>query len=89
MYYLYILKCADQTLYSGITTHLARRLNEHNSSKLGAKYTLSRRPVKLVYSKKYRNRSTATQAELKIKKLSRRGKIELMKTAKNIQFPKT
>ena len=51
MYYLYILKCSDGTLYTGITVDLKRRVGEHNTSKLGAKYTRSRRPVKLVYSK--------------------------------------
>ncbi|MCL5795228.1 MAG: GIY-YIG nuclease family protein [Patescibacteria group bacterium] len=80
MYYLYILKCADKTFYTGITVDLPRRINEHNSSKLGAKYTRPRRPVKLVYSKKFRTRSTATREELKIKKLSRREKLEIIKS---------
>lgn len=79
MYYLYIVKCSDKTLYSGITTDLKRRLAEHNSSKLGAKYTRARRPVKLVYSKKYRNRSTASRAEVRIKFLSRAEKLKLIK----------
>ena len=61
MYYLYILKCADKTLYTGITTDLKRRIGEHNSSKLGAKYTSSRIPVELVYSKKFKNRSSASK----------------------------
>ena len=79
MYYLYILQCADKTLYSGITVDLARRVNEHNNSKLGAKYTMARRPVKIVYSKKFRNRSLASKAEIQIKKLSRKEKVELIK----------
>lgn len=79
MYYLYILKCSDGTLYTGITVDLKRRVGEHNSSKLGAKYTRTRRPVKLVYSKKFRNRSLATKAEGKIKKLSRIQKLKLIK----------
>jgi len=78
MYYLYILKCADETLYTGITVDLARRIKEHNFSEKGAKYTRARRPVKLVYSKKFRNRSTASKAEAKIKKLSRVEKFELI-----------
>ncbi len=78
MYYLYILKCVDDTLYTGITVDLERRIKEHNTSKLGAKYTRARRPVKLVYSKRFRNRSLASKAESKIKKLSREGKIELI-----------
>ncbi len=51
---------------------------EHNTSKLGARYTRNRRPVELVYAKKFRNRSTATKAELRIKKLSRAEKISLI-----------
>ena len=81
MYYLYILRCQDKTLYSGITVNLDRRLIEHNSSKLGAKYTRARRPVKLVYSKKYHNRSTASKAEVKIKKMTRQEKLNLIKKA--------
>ena len=79
MYYLYILKCADKTLYTGITTDLKRRVVEHNSSKLGAKYTSSRRPAKMVYSKKFKNRSTASKEEARIKKLKRYQKLELIK----------
>lgn len=80
MYYLYILKCSDGTLYTGITTDLARRVEEHNSGTLGAKYTRGRRPVELMYSKKFRTRSTASQAEAQIKKLSRSEKIDLVKS---------
>ena len=79
MYHLYILKCADKTLYTGITTDIVRRVGEHNSSKLGAKYTSSRRPVKVVYSKKFKNRSTASKEEARIKSLSREEKMELVK----------
>jgi putative endonuclease len=79
MYHLYILKCADDTLYTGITVDLARRVGEHNSSKLGAKYTRSRRPVELVYSKKFSNRSLASKAENRIKKLSRGEKESIIK----------
>lgn len=79
MYYLYILKCADKTLYTGITTDLKRRIAEHNDKKLGAKYTASRRPVKLVFSKKFKNRSAASKAEARIKKLKKFQKLELIK----------
>lgn len=78
MYYLYILECADKTLYTGITVDLERRVHEHNTSAVGAKYTRARRPVRLVYSKKFRNRSTASKAESKIKKLSREAKLNLI-----------
>lgn len=79
MYYLYILKCADESLYTGITTDLKRRIAEHNDAKLGAKYTTSRQPVKLAYSKKFKNRSLASKAEAQIKKLKRFQKSELIK----------
>ncbi len=79
MYYLYILKCADKTLYTGITVDLKRRIKEHNTSKLGAKYTSTRRPVELIYSKKFRNRSLASKKENQIKNLSRTEKLELIK----------
>lgn len=78
MYHLYILECADKTLYTGITVDLGRRVREHNSSKLGAKYTRARRPVKLVYSKKFRNRSSASKAESHLKNLSRAEKLTLL-----------
>jgi len=79
MWYVYILKCADKTLYTGITTDLKRRVAEHNTSPLGAKYTRARRPVKLVYSKKFKNKSLASIEEARIKKLSRKEKLNLIK----------
>jgi putative endonuclease len=80
MYYLYIVECVDKTLYIGITTNLDRRIAEHNGTKLGAKYTAARRPVKLVYSKKFKNRSTASKEEARIKKLKRIDKLQLITT---------
>ena len=82
MYFVYIIQCNDQTLYTGITTDLDRRINEHNNSKLGAKYTKVRRPVKLVYSKEFIDRSEASKEESKIKKLSRQEKLDLLKNFK-------
>jgi putative endonuclease len=78
MYHLYILRCADETLYVGITTDLERRVEEHNSSALGAKYTRGRRPVELVFSQSFGNRSEASREEARVKKLSRAGKLELI-----------
>jgi putative endonuclease len=75
MYHLYILKCKDGTLYTGIADDLDRRVKEHNLSKRGAKYTRSRRPVKLVYSRRFRNRSNAQKEEARIKSLSRKEKL--------------
>jgi putative endonuclease len=78
-YFLYILKCSDDTLYTGITTDVARRVEEHNSSALGAKYTRGRGPVKLIYSQEFATRALATKEEYRIKKLSRTEKQALIK----------
>ncbi len=78
MYYLYILECADNTLYTWITTDINRRLEEHNSSKLWAKYTSIRRPVKLIYSAEFENRSEASKEEYRIKKLRKEDKLKLI-----------
>lgn len=86
MYFLYILECSDQTLYTGITTNLDRRLKEHNNSKSGAKYTKLRRPVKLVYAEEFVNRSEASKEEAKIKKLSHQQKINLFLNSKNLML---
>ena len=76
-YFVYILRCADDTLYTGITTDLERRVDEHNNSVKGAKYTRARRPVELVYSEELGNRSLASKREFSIKKMSRKEKITL------------
>jgi len=77
-YYVYILKCSDETLYTGITTNVKRRVEEHNSSIKGAKYTKIRRPVKVIYTETLENRSEASKREYAIKKLSRAKKLELI-----------
>ena len=71
---VYIVECSDGTLYTGITTDTQRRLLEHNYSFKSAKYTRSRRPVKLVYEEDSQNRSTASKREYQIKKMKRRDK---------------
>jgi len=79
MYYVYIVECADHTLYTGIATELERRVEEHNNSEKGAKYTRVRRPVKLVYSEEYPDRSAASKREYEIKKkMSRVEKLALI-----------
>ena len=70
-WYIYIVECSDKTLYTGIAKDVHRRLEEHNSSKLGAKYTRARRPVELVFSEKSGTRSEACKREAEIKKLTR------------------
>jgi len=74
-----MVRCADDTLYTGITTELERRVEEHNSSDKGAKYTRARRPVVLVFSEAHANRSLASKREYEIKKkMSRKEKIRLI-----------
>ena len=77
MWWLYILKCADSTLYTGITTDIQRRISQHESGK-GAKYCRGRAPLTLVYSKEYPNRGVASVAEREVKNLSREQKLELI-----------
>lgn len=77
-WYVYIVRCSDNSLYTGITTSLERRINEHNTSnKLGAKYTRVRRPVLLVYSEPHPDRKSASQREYVLKRLKKPAK-ELM-----------
>lgn len=76
-YYVYILRCSDGTLYTGITDSLERRLAAHNSGK-GAKYTRGRGPVELLYQEACPNKSVALRRELYIKKLRRSEKLRLI-----------
>lgn len=76
-WYLYILRCKDGTLYTGITTDTDRRLEEHNSGK-GAKYTRGRGPVEMVYREMCPDHSTALKRELEIKGLTRQEKENLI-----------
>ncbi|MDH3973770.1 MAG: GIY-YIG nuclease family protein [Deltaproteobacteria bacterium] len=78
-WFLYIVKCADNSLYTGITTDLERRIEEHNGdNQLGARYTRPRRPVTLVYKECCAGRSEAAKREYEIKKLGREEKERLI-----------
>ncbi len=77
MYYVYMLRCADLTLYVGITTDVGRRVMEHNTSKKGAHYTKARRPVVLCYSESLPTRSEALKREAEIKRWRREKKLAL------------
>jgi len=79
-YYVYILRCSDNTLYTGITNDIEKRLNQHNHTSTGAKYTRTRRPVELVYSEQCESKSIALKRELEIKKLSKSQKEKLSAT---------
>tara|TARA_B100000686_G_C16765400_1_gene961424 strand:- start:405 stop:659 length:255 start_codon:yes stop_codon:yes gene_type:complete len=74
---VYILECADKSLYTGITTNLSRRLGEHRAGR-GAKYVKGRGPFKLVYYEKHRSRSRASKRELEIKAFNRAKKLRLI-----------
>jgi putative endonuclease len=81
---VYIVRCADGTLYTGIATDVARRVEEHNSNRvLAANYTRARRPVTLVYSEAAATRSAAGRREYQIKQLSRLNKEALIAGMKN------
>ena len=79
-WYIYLLRCADGTLYTGITTNVARRLEEHNRG-AGAKYTRRRTPVTVLFVEEAKDRSSASRRERDIKGLTRRGKLELVRAA--------
>lgn len=76
-HYVYILRCSDNSLYTGYTTNLDRRLVVHNSGK-GAKYTRSRLPVRLVYYEEVSTRSDGLKLERSIKKLTKEKKEDLV-----------
>ncbi|MDA8597231.1 GIY-YIG nuclease family protein [Candidatus Pacebacteria bacterium] len=77
-WYVYMLRCKDNSLYSGITTDVERRVSEHNTDNVkGAKYTKPRRPVELVYQKECADRSSGASAEAALKQLSKAEKEKL------------
>ena len=78
-YFVYILKCADDTLYVGSTNNLAKRVIQHNTAKAGAHYTKIRRPVKLVYSETVKTLLKARRREAEIKNWRREEKIEFIR----------
>ena len=82
MNYVYILKCSDNTLYTGWTTSLEKRLKAHNSGK-GAKYTRVRLPVEIVYFEEFEDKKEAMKREYAIKQLSRQEKIKLIDSKTN------
>jgi putative endonuclease len=74
---VYILECADKTLYTGITTNIAKRIAKHDSG-TGAKYTRGRSPVNLLYTERHDTRSEASKREIEIKGLNRIEKLKLI-----------
>jgi putative endonuclease len=82
MNYVYILKCSDESLYTGWTNNIEKRLKAHNSRK-GAKYTKARLPVELVYFEEYEDKIDAMKREYEIKQLTREKKLKLIQNIIN------
>jgi putative endonuclease len=78
MFHVYILECADRTLYVGSTNDVEKRLHQHNHAKAGAHYTKIRRPVIMRYMEKYRTYAAARRREAEIKRLTRKQKLGLI-----------
>ena len=81
MYFLYLLKCADGSLYCGITTDVGRRFREHKAGK-GGNYTRSHGALKMIYIEKCKDRSTASKREAEIKGWGRAKKLKLINTGR-------
>ena len=75
---LYILKCSDRSLYTGITTDLEKRVKRHNEGR-ASKYTRSRKPVKIAYAETFSSESAARRKEIEVKNLSRHNKLRMIK----------
>lgn len=80
-WWVYLLRCNDNSLYAGVTTDIHRRIDEHNNSKLGAKYTRAKRPVSLAYLEEADNKSTACKREYQIRQLTKLKKEQLVSQA--------
>ncbi len=80
MNYTYMVRCRDDSLYTGWTNHLEKRVEDHNSGR-GAKYTKSRRPVELVYYEQFETKEEAMRREWEIKQLTRKQKEKLLEQA--------
>lgn len=83
MYFVYLIECSDGSLYTGITTHIERRFGEHKS-KAGGHYTSSKKVVKVVYTEKHPDRSSALRREAEIKGWRREKKLNLIKVRQPI-----
>lgn len=83
MPFVYVLECADGTLYTGWTTNIKRRLEEHNTGR-GARYTRGRRPVTLAYWEEAADRSAAQRREAAIRRLRRSAKLDLIRGSKTV-----
>jgi putative endonuclease len=82
MYFVYLLACADESIYTGITTDVKRRLKEHQEGKLGARYTRAKRAKGILYEEQHPNRSSASKREAQIKGWSRAKKLALIRASR-------
>ena len=83
-YSLYMVRCADGSLYTGIATDVARRINEHVDSARGAKYLRGKGPLRLVFAERIGDRRAAARAERRVKRLNRRGKEALIRGQRSL-----
>lgn len=83
-WFVYIIESSDQSLYTGITTDVKRRLQEHSAGKLGAKYFRGRKPLRVLYQEGEHNRSTASRREVQLKRLSRAQKLALIEKSRSL-----
>ncbi|MHA1221493.1 MAG: GIY-YIG nuclease family protein [Candidatus Heimdallarchaeota archaeon] len=88
-YFVYMVTCADGTIYTGYTKDLLKRIDQHNAGKQGSKYTSTRRPVKLSFVEIYSSQSEAMKRELELKTFSRVRKLTMIKLYKNSQKEET
>lgn len=79
-WFTYIIRCSDNTLYTGIARNLLKRIDAHNTGNGGAKYTRTRRPVSLVYQETFSSRSEAAKREYQLKKMTRMEKDRLVES---------
>lgn len=86
-WFVYLLRCADGTLYAGITTDITRRVEEHNNGKAGAKYTRARRPVLLVWQQEVTDRSAASRCEHLLRTLTKAQKEALVSGREALVLP--
>ncbi len=77
MYFVYLLQCADGSIYTGITPDVARRMREHTEGKRGAQYTRAKKPERIIFQEQHENRSSASKREAEIKKWPRSKKLSL------------
>jgi putative endonuclease len=77
MWYLYVLKCADGSLYTGVTNNIEKRMGDHKNG-VGSKYVRSRLPFELLYQEEFESKQEAMKREFAVKKLSRKQKLELL-----------